>query len=76
MNDRRYWLLGLRIAGDFGATIAIPVVAFAYLGKRLDVRLGTAPWFLIVSFALAALISGVLIYRKAIRYGKDYQQLK
>ena len=76
MNDRRYWLLGLKIAGDFGATIAIPVVIFAYFGKRLDVRLGTAPWFLIVSFALAALISGVLIYRKAIRYGKDYQQLK
>lgn len=76
MNDQRYWLFGLRIAGDFGATIAIPVVVFAYLGKRLDARWGTAPWILIVGFVLAALISGALIYRKAKRYGKDYQELK
>lgn len=76
MNDRRYWVFGLRIAGDFGATIAIPVVVFAYLGKRLDARWGTAPWLLIAGFALAALISGAIIYRKAKRYGKEYQNLK
>ncbi len=76
MSDRRYWLFGLRIVGDFGATIAIPVVVFAYLGKRLDVRWGTAPWLLIIGFVLAALISGALIYRKAKRYGKEYQALQ
>lgn len=76
MSDRRYWLFGLRIAGDFGVTIAIPVVVLAYLGKRLDTRFDTAPWLLIVGFALAAVTSGILIYRKAKRYGKEYQQLK
>lgn len=76
MNDRRYWLFGLKIVGDFGATIAIPVVVFAYLGKRLDVRWGTAPWFLIAGFVISALISGVLIYRKAKRYGREYQELR
>ncbi|MEK7481583.1 MAG: AtpZ/AtpI family protein [Patescibacteria group bacterium] len=76
MIDRRYWLFGLRIAGDFGATIAIPVVVLAYLGNRLDVRFATAPWLLIAGFALAALFSGALIYRKAKRYGKEYQNLK
>lgn len=76
MNDRRYWLFAMRIVGDFGATIAIPVVVFAYFGKRLDTRYDTAPWLLIVGFVLAALISGVMIYRKAKRYGQEYQQLK
>lgn len=75
-NDRRYLIFGLRIAGDFGLTIAMPVVVFAYLGKQLDTRLGTTPWLLISGFALAALLSGMVIYRKAKRYGKEYQQLK
>lgn len=76
MSDRRYWLFGLRITGDFGATIAIPVVVLAYLGKRFDTRFDTAPWLLIAGFALAALFSGAMIYRKAKRYGKEYQNLK
>ncbi len=76
MNDRRYWLFGLRIAGDFGITLALPVVILAYFGKRLDTRFDTAPWLLIAGFASAALTSGILIYRKAKRYGKEYQQLK
>lgn len=75
-NDRRYWIFGLRIAGDFVLTIAIPVVIFAYLGKQLDIRFGTAPWLLIAGFTLAAVLSALMIYRKAKRYGKEYQQLK
>lgn len=76
MNDRKYWLFALRIVGDFGATIAIPVVVLAYLGKRLDVRYNTTPWLLITGFIVAALVSGVMIYRKAKRYGKEYQEMK
>ena len=69
-------VFGLRIVGDFGATIAIPVVVLANIGKRLDARFATAPWLLIAGFTLAALFSGALIYRKAKRYGKEYQELK
>lgn len=76
MNDRKYWLFALRIVGDFGATIAIPVVVLAYLGKRLDVRYNTPPWLLITGFIVAALVSGIMIYRKAKRYGKEYQEMK
>lgn len=76
MNDRKYWLFALRIVGDFGATIAIPVVVFAYLGKRLDARYNTTPWLLITGFVVAALVSGVIIYRRAKRYGKEYQEMK
>ncbi len=74
-NDRAYYLFGLRIIGDFGVTIAVPVVTFALLGKWLDAKWGTKPTFLIAGFILAALLSGASIYRKAKAYGKEYQRL-
>lgn len=73
--ERKYWVFALRIIGDFGVTIAVPIVAFALLGKWLDGRFGTRPYLLIVGFVLAAIISGRLIYTKAKRLGKEYQSL-
>lgn len=74
-SDRAYYLLGLRIAADFGATIAIPVVAFAWLGNTLDGKWGTKPLMLIAGFAVAALITTVSIRRKAKAYAKEYEFL-
>jgi len=74
-NERRAQLLGLRIMGDFGATIAVPVVVFSWLGKRLDTRAGTAPIFLIVGFALAFTFSAISIYRKSKQYAKLYKDI-
>lgn len=74
-NDRSYYLFALKIVGDFGATIAIPVVALTLLGKYLDQRWQTGPRLLILGFILSLLISGRIIYRKAKRYGQEYQQL-
>ena len=73
--ERKYWVFALKIAGDFGATIAVPVVVLAYIGKALDARWGTRPWMLVTSFVLAALISAVSIIRKAKKYGKEFQAL-
>jgi F0F1-type ATP synthase assembly protein I len=74
-RDRQYALLGARIVGDFGATLAIPVVLLALAGKALDTRFGTRPLFLIAGFALAAVLSGTSVVRKAKRYGKAYEEL-
>lgn len=73
-KDRRAYRLGLKIAGDFGATIAIPVVSFVLIGRYLDSRYGGGAWYTIIAFVLAALISGTSIYRKAKAYGKEYQE--
>lgn len=75
-SERRYYLFALRIVGDFGASIAVPVVLCALLGKYIDGKVGHAPLFTILGFVLAALISGKIIYTKAKKYGKEYQQLK
>ncbi|MEK9152662.1 MAG: AtpZ/AtpI family protein [Patescibacteria group bacterium] len=75
-NDRRYFLLAARIIGEFGAIIAAPVVVLALVGMKLDARFGTRPDFLISGFVLAAVITGVSIYRKAKQFGKEYQDIE
>jgi MFS-type transporter involved in bile tolerance (Atg22 family) len=75
VEDRRYYLLGLKAVGDFGVTIAVPAVLAGIVGTRLDARWGTKPFLLFGCFALAAALSGLIIYRKAKRYGSEYQSL-
>ena len=68
-------MLGLRIAGDFGATIAAPVIVFVLIGQWLDGKYDKAPWLTVIAFVLAAVLSGVMISKKAKRYGKQFQDL-
>jgi len=74
-TDRQYYLFGLKIAGDFGAVIAVPVVVFVFIGRALDERYSQGWLFTILTFVAAAVLSGVIIYRKAKRYGQEYQKL-
>lgn len=74
-RERRYILLGLRLTADFGAVIAVPVVALAVFGKWLDRRYGTWPCLTIAGFVVAAAISTVIIRRKARAYAAEYQAL-
>jgi uncharacterized membrane protein len=74
--DRRYYLFALRIVGDFGATIAIPVVAFVLLGRYLDQKYAHDFLFTVLGFIFAAVVSAKIIYQKAKKYGREYQNLK
>lgn len=73
--DRKYWIFALRIIGDFGATLAVPVIIFVIIGQKLDARYSLSPWCTTAGFVLAALVSGKIIYKKAKEYGKQYQDL-
>lgn len=73
--ERKYYLFAFKIIGDFGATIAVPVVIFAIIGQKLDETWHTRPLMLIVFMALSAILSGYLIYKKAKIYGKEFQDL-
>lgn len=75
-SERRYYLFALRIAGDFGISIAVPAVLGALLGQYLDELYGHAPLFLVLSLILTAALSAKMIYRKAKKYGEEYQNLK
>ena len=75
LKERKYILMGLRIVGDFGATIAVPVVLFVLVGQWLEGKYGYAPWLTVGGFVLAAALSGKMIYKKAKEYGREYQEL-
>lgn len=74
-QDRRYAMFALRIVGDFGASIAIPVVVFVLIGQWLESKYGYEPWFTVGAFILAALISGFMVYRRTKEYSAEYQRL-
>lgn len=75
-NDRKYYFFALKIVGDFGASIAAPVVIFVLIGQYLDNKYNLTPYLTILAFVLAALISGKIIHSKAKKYGEEYKNLK
>lgn len=74
-SSREYQIFALKIIGDFGASIAVPVVAFVLLGQYLDKRYNLLPLFTILGFVVSALISGRIVYKKAYAYGAEYKKL-
>ena len=74
-KSREYYMFAFRIMGDFGASIAIPVVLLVLMGQYLDERYGKSPLFTIIGFVLAALVSAKIIYKKAKIYGEEYKRL-
>ena len=74
-TDRAYYLFAMRAVGDFGATIAVPVIIFVLVGQYLDSKYNLYPYLTIIGFILAALISIKIIHKKAKKYGNDYQRL-
>ncbi|HOX60645.1 MAG TPA: AtpZ/AtpI family protein [Candidatus Magasanikbacteria bacterium] len=74
--SRQTTLLGMRIIGDFGATIAVPVILFVIVGQWLDARYtGGKNYFTIAGFVLAALITARLVYRRAKYYEKAFKEI-
>lgn len=73
--DRKYWVFSLKIVGDFGMTLALPVVIFSLLGQKLDDQFSTGHVFLVLGFILSALLSGKIIYTKTKKYAEEYENI-
>lgn len=74
-TSREYYLFAFRILGDFGASIAVPVVLFVLIGHYIDGKYNKTPLFTIIGFVLAALITIRIIKGKAIQYGAEYKRM-
>ena len=75
-SERRSYLLGLKIMGDFGAAIAVPVVLFVLVGKWIQTKFGFAPFGVIIGFLIAAAISVRMIRQKTKWYAAEYKALE
>lgn len=73
--EQKYYIFAFKIIGDFGATLAVPVVISAIIGQKLDEIWHTRPLMLGIFMALSALLSGYMIYKKSKVYGKEFQDL-
>ena len=74
-QERKYMLLGFKIIGDFGATIAVPVVVFVMIAQWLEGKYGHGPWLTIMAFVLAAALTAKMLIKKAKEYGRQYQKI-
>ncbi|OGL74561.1 hypothetical protein A3C96_04090 [Candidatus Uhrbacteria bacterium RIFCSPHIGHO2_02_FULL_60_10] len=74
-SDRAFILFGLRIAGEFGASIAIPAVGAVFLGNWLDSQADTRPRYLIICLVMAAALTVAVIWRRAKEFGREYEEL-
>lgn len=74
VSDRYYYALAIRIAADFGISIAVPALIASYAGVKLDEKFGTKPWILFILLALALAVTIVIIVKKANYYAKLYQK--
>ncbi len=75
-SDRRSYLLGLKIMGDFGVVIAVPVVSLVLAGKWLQTKYGFAPFGVIIGFLCAAGISVRTIRKKTKWYAAEYKAIE
>lgn len=74
-SDRQYYLFALKIMGDFGVAIAVPVIVMVMLGQWLDNKYSFTPVFTVFGFVIAALLSVNRIYKKAKIYGEMYRKM-
>lgn len=64
MEKEPSWADSLRLVGQLGFEIALPLVGFALGGRLLDQRLNTSPTFLLIGMVLAVILSTLLVAHK------------
>lgn len=74
-TGRQYQLFAFKMLGDFGASIAVPIIISVLIGQYLDGKYHRSSLFTILGFVLAALLSAKIIYKKAKAYGEEYKRM-
>jgi len=62
-KDLNKWRL-VSLASELGFIIALPLLAFALLGKWLDSRFGSSPWLTLAGILFAIVITTVWLTRR------------
>ncbi len=59
------------ILGQVGVTVAVPIALGAWLGQKLDERLGTAPWGLLALTFAGMAVAGLGVALLIRRYSEE-----
>ncbi|MBI1908006.1 hypothetical protein HYS28_01135 [Candidatus Uhrbacteria bacterium] len=71
----KYYVFALRAMADLTATIFVPAVVAALLGRFLDGRYGTGRAWFIGLLACTFVLTVFILIRKVRSYGRAYQKL-
>lgn len=71
--NRSQMLFAFGLAGQLGFMIGVPIVLLALAGRYLDISIGTSPLFLLLGALLAAITSGIWVYRSVDRLRSAYE---
>ncbi len=74
-SDHKYYILGLKMMLDIGAVLAIPAIIAAILGTYIDNLINKGPVFITILLACAFVSSLIVVYKKAVKYRKEYLDL-
>lgn len=69
-QENSAWLT-LKLLGNLGFLIAVPLVVCALIGRLLDKRLDSSPLFLLTGLVFSLIISSIGVYRKTQELLKD-----
>ena len=74
MNDKQSgaWLT-LKLLGDLGFLIAVPLVVFGLVGRMLDRKFGTSPWLLLAGLVISLIVTSISIYKKTLQLTADME---
>lgn len=70
MDKEPSWADSIRLVGQLGFEIALPLVGFALGGRWIDQRFNTSPTFLLIGMLLAVVVSTLLVALKIKQYLK------
>ena len=57
------WTVALQLL-DTSWRVALPIIAFTFIGHKLDIGFGTNPLFIILGLFLSLAVSALLVYRQ------------
>lgn len=76
MKNKKYFWSSLKLAGELGYTIAIPLVVLGLLGRYMDRIFETSPLFLIIGILFSIIVSSLAIYFKTVKILKQFDKVE
>jgi len=70
-KNQSNWRQALSLLGQLGYVIAIPLVILALIGRFVDRKLHSSPWFLLTGIFIALIVSTFWVLKKTTEIMKD-----
>ena len=73
MAKKKTLWMTLSVVGNMGLAIAVPIVIFSLLGRFLDNKYQTSPWFLLTGMIVALVVTSIILGSKIMKLLKEVE---